>query len=206
MRRALSHAILILAGSSLGVPSGARAQAALADLAGTWALDTAANDDTKALEEEAAKPAARMPGERGPVRVRVGGDARVYPGGGFGAARRFDPALFQLAVNAVKDAPARITIAVTGDTVLIARGDSAPETFVANGRKVKRPWLEGEAEIRAEWKDGRLRIERKLENDLKFEETWTVDAVTRRLIVQTVVDGPITRKIELRRSYSAPSA
>jgi hypothetical protein len=205
MRCAPFVPLLILA-ATLALPSAARAQAALADLAGTWALDTAASDDTKALEEEAAKPAARMPGERGPVRVRVGGDPRMYPGGGFGPARRFDPALLQLAVNAVKEPAARITIAIAGDTVLIARGDSAPETFVANGRKVKRPWLEGEAEIRAEWKDGRLRIERKLENDLKFEETWTIDAAARRVSVTTVIDGPITRKISVLRVYSAPSA
>ena len=205
MRHTLSIPVLILACSALG-PSAVFAQARLSDLAGTWALDTAASDDTKALEEEAAKPAASMPGERGPVRVRVGGDPRIYPGGGFGPARRFDPALFQLAVNAVKDPAERVTIAIAGDTVLIARGDSAPETFVANRRKVKRPWLEGEAEIRAEWKDGRLRIERKLENDLKFEETWTLDAAARRLTVKTVVDGPITRKISVLRVYSAPSA
>ena len=192
---------LLLVVSVLACPSTTAARQDASSLEGVWVLNAAATDDLDELAAEADEAAARAAGERPSVRVRIGGGG-VYPNRGFGAPRQFDPALLKLAVDAVKDPSARVSIALAGDTVLVARGDSAPEAFVVDGKTVKRSWLDDpEAEIRAEWKDGGLRIRRELENDLEFEERWAIEPATGRLIVTIEIDGPITRRIEVKRVY-----
>lgn len=206
MRGALIPSILIASGLAIAMPSSSRAQDARSDLAGTWQFNPEHSDDTEQLAREAGRGLPRPPGAKG---VLVGPREGIATGGppigiagGFGMPRGFDPELIRQAVAEAMVTAERLVLAFKGDTLLLSLDGTAPYVIVTNGKKLRRAWVDGsDVEIKASWKGRQLRIERKLENELKVTDTYQVDPESQRLVITTKVDGPIPRDIEVDRVY-----
>jgi hypothetical protein len=158
------------------------------DLTGVWVLNEA-ESDTIALPSSDSERNHRA------VRIGVNG----WPAG---VQHRSisDPYRMRRAVQAVRDAPDRLFIVRTDTTATLSFDAEPPATFWTDGRDVERLWTDGEpVEVRAEWEGGALRITRELEEEIEVTDTYRLSG--RRLVVRTVVEGPIPRRIELRRVY-----
>jgi hypothetical protein len=157
-----------------------------ADLTGVWVLSQA-ESDTIGL------PAVESERSRSSIRLRIG-----WPNGPYRSIA--DPGRMRRAIEAVRDAPDRIFLARTDTTVAISFDAEPPMTFWTDDRVVERVWTGGEpVEVRAEWEGSTLRITRVLEEDIEVTDSYRLSG--RRLTVRTVVEGPISRRIELRRIY-----
>jgi hypothetical protein len=157
------------------------------DLTGVWILN-AAESDTIGLPVLDAE-------RRRSIRFRIGWSAGASPYRSIS-----DPARMRRAVEAVRDAPDRIFLVRTDTTAVLSFDAEPPVTLWTDGREVVRVWPDGETvTVRAQWKDGTLRITRELKEDLEVTETYRLSG--RRLVVRTIVEGPIPRRIELRRVY-----
>jgi hypothetical protein len=105
------------------------------------------------------------------------------------------------ALDAIGARPDSLVIAIRDSVVVISRDGAPPTASHSDGRKrelLVRPGLAAEA--RAEWTDGGLRIERKLESGAAIVERFSLDE-DGRLVVEIEASGPIPRRIELRWIY-----
>lgn len=203
MRRSFGFSILAAIGLALGLPSFATAQDAQQFLAGIWSLNPEQSDDTDNLEREALESLPKPPGRRVGIFVRRRpAELAIAVPGGFGLPRGFDPELVRRAVDEASNAAERMVLTFKGDTLLLGLDRDVPYVIVANGKNAKRPWVDGsDVEIEASWKDRKLRIERKHENELEITRTFALDRDSGRLIVRTEVDGPIPSEIEVEHVY-----
>jgi len=96
----------------------------------------------------------------------------------------------------------RVVVRQTQDTVTFTFADDFPIGYALNGKKWKRelPGL-GEVETKAEWKDGLLIVERKLEGDVKIRDEFVRGVDSPRLIVNTTVSGLSGRDFTYRTAY-----
>jgi len=96
----------------------------------------------------------------------------------------------------------RVVVRQMQDTVTFTFADDFPIAYAMNGKKRKRelPGL-GEVETKAEWKDGLLIVERKLEGDVKVRDEFVRGPDSPRLIVNTTISGLIGRDFTYRTVY-----
>ncbi len=189
--------IVVLGVLAFSAPRIAVAQSARTDLVGVWVLDPARSEEP---EELTVKP---DPSRRVGVRITGGFGPPFGAFGGFGPPRRLDPELTRQAIDAARSPAARLSIVLSGDTVVLGVADDVPYAIVVNGKKTERAWLDGvPCELKASWKGRKLRIERKLANELEFTETWAIDAKSQQLVVTLEVDGPITRRVDAKHVYN----
>ncbi len=96
----------------------------------------------------------------------------------------------------------RVIVRQMQDTVTFTFADDFPIAYAMNGKKLKRelPGL-GEVETKAEWKDGLLIVERKLEGDVKIRDEFVRGPDSPRLIVNTTISGLIARDFTYRTVY-----
>lgn len=171
------------------------AQSAEPEVAGIWSFLPAESESVDALDAQQKSP-------RPPRAVRGGSARPAGVPGGFGFPRGFDPQLTRDALEILRKTPDRLAISANGDTMVLVFGDAAPYAVITNGKKIKRPWVDGtEAEIKASFRGRVLRIERKLENELKITEEYEVDWTSGHLVVTKEIDGPMPRRLELRSVY-----
>lgn len=203
MLRSIGFSILAAIGLALGLPSVATGQDAQQRLAGIWSLNPEQSDDTEDLERTTLESLPKPPGTVGViVSRRRPGDLAIAVPGGFGLPRGFDPELVRRAVTEASNAAERMVLTFKGDTLLLGLDRDVPYVIVVNGKKAKRSWVDGsDVEIKASWDDGKLRIERKHENDLEITQTFAPDRRSGRLTVSTEVDGPIPSEIEVEHVY-----
>jgi hypothetical protein len=169
----------------------ASASAQSVDIRGVWALDAAASDTLELTKSDTAFAA------RPRFRLGLGG---WY--GGFPPQSRSirDPRRMRDAVDAVGDPAENIVILQDDSTVTISFDAAPPLTVFTDGRKEHRAWRDRDGvKVRARWDDGALRIERELESQVEIVETYRRDGDV--LTITSVVEGPILRRIELRRVY-----
>jgi hypothetical protein len=168
-----------------------RAAAQAADLAGVWILDAAASDTLELEPSDTAQARSSR------FRPGAGGWAGGYPP----RSRSIrDPERMRDAVDAVAHPAAALYIAQDDSTVTISFDGAQPITLHADGRRVERDWLtQYGVRIRTRWHDRALRIERELPSQVEIRETWTRDGAT--LTIETVVEGPIPRRLQLKRVY-----
>ncbi len=195
--------ISILVSHCLILPSAAAAQSRRTAMAGSWVFNAAeSRDSIDAPDDDRSVP--RPPGA--PGGVRVGGGSAPGPVGGFGWPRGFDPATQRQAARIVSTRVERWVVVVNADTVVLSSAGETPYTLVVNGKKSNRRWMDGVlVELKASWKDSQLRIERKLENELKITDTFSLEPESGRLIVTTKAAGPIFRELTAKRVYDRAS-
>lgn len=97
----------------------------------------------------------------------------------------------------------QILIRQNEGTVSVSDATGQMLTVRTDGRKLKEYGLSGEEiETTARWKDSRLSIERRFSGAGSVKETYYVDRLTKRLVVEVRVSGEVfPRAIEMRRVY-----
>jgi hypothetical protein len=185
--------IAALSAAFLAAPAGAQSPG---DLSGVWELDAAASDTIALPSIDSSRD------RRGGVRIGIGGrSGRIPPNRSIQ-----DPERQRQAIEAVRVAPARVFVVRGEGAVTISFDAHPPITLDTDGRSVDRFWTDHEeVEVRARWKDGALLIERELGSGLEIADTYSLDGED-RLTVHTIVEGPIPRRIELRRVYDRASS
>lgn len=172
------------------LPLGAQAAA----IAGLWRYSAEASETVDDARPQGA-PGGGFPGGSGGPRGGMGGGPRSR--GGIGSPE--SSALLMGFLRPVL----QILIRQDDSTVTVSDASGQMQTVRTDGRKVKEYSLSGEAiETTARWKESRLSIERKFSNAGSVKESYYIDPITQRLVIEVRVSGAaFPRAIEMRRVY-----
>jgi hypothetical protein len=200
------------------------------ELAGTWVLNEAdSQNPDSVIRNSGGRPRVTrggaggvidggrggMGGGRGTIDGGLGGrggegrggdgDEGGYGGrGGFPGGARSNGNLVAMrnVMRVLSEERQRIVIRQTQDTVTFTFADRVPIPYAMNGKKNKRelPGL-GEVETKAEWKDGLLNVERKLDGGVKIHDEFVHGPGSPRLIVNTTISGLAGHDVVYRTVY-----
>ncbi len=196
-------AALALAGAAAGCAHHAPALALRPQLTGSWVL---LPDSGHAAAAAATMPVNLAPVEapEAPRRGGRGGERGERGEGGSSRASTYDPEAVQEALAAVARGEPRINIAQTDTSVHLDYADASYFDLRTNGHGGDDVWRNvGRIKSSAEWTDAGLLFRRKLDNGVTVDQTLSRPAGSDRLIVRTVVKGPVPRPITQRRVYKA---
>ncbi len=202
---AAAWAALALAGSAAACAHHAPPPALRPQLTGSWVLVA---DSGHATAAAANAPVNLAPADvpetpRGGARGGRGGE-RGERGESSGRASSYDPEAMQMAVAALARGEPTINIAQTDTSVHLDFADASYFDLALNGHSGDDVWRNvGRIKSMAEWTDAGLLFRRKLDNGVTVDQTLSRPAGSDRLIVQTVVKGPVPRPITQRRVYKA---
>jgi hypothetical protein len=175
----ISSALAFAVGVAFG-PTRARAEKApkkAADLSGRWILNKELTDDAREKMREAAE--GRRGGGPG------GGPPPMEPGGGGEPAEE-------------------LAITQTEPEIVIDEKFGRVRTLHPNGKSYKTE--NGAADLKTEWKDGRLLAETKNTRGGKLIETWELIPDRSRLIVNVRFEGGFGPAVSLKRVYDRAPA
>ncbi len=202
---AAAWAALALAGSAAACAHNAPSAAVRPVLTGRWVLVADSGHAAAAVAEAPSNLApAEIPDRpRGGERGGRGGE-RGERGEGSSRASSYDPEAMQLALAALARGEATINIALADNTVHLDFADASYFDLPLNGHSGDDVWRNvGRIKSMAEWTDAGLLFRRKLDNGVTVDQTLSRPAGSDRLIVRTVVKGPVPRPITQRRVYKA---
>lgn len=187
---------------------GPSAQAAAADLAGSWELNRDLSSPPGSGPGGPDPGARRRPGGgggRGPGGGGgVGGGGGRGPGGGggfgggggrarggppAGAPSREDMEARRALMQEVLTLPARVTITQDGNKVVFIEPDGVVRTYVANGASEKHQLTNGTIETKSKWNGAALRMEITIGARATLVRTFEVRDDPRRLEVATAFAG-----------------
>lgn len=198
-------------GSGPGV-EGPEAQALFAHYTGTWQLN---REESETLREKLAEATRErrgrggfgMPGGRGmpPGGGRTGGRSggRGGPGGPGG-----DPAQVRRVIDRLLGEAERFELQVTDSTITVTPGDRSPTEVRLDGKTETRDLGFAEVELKGEWKDRNVRVERRVKDrGPAVQETYEVVENGARLIVTRSVElGFGGRRVEVVQVYDRTEA
>ena len=203
--RTIVAAVAVLSGCASG---GGGSAVTRADLHGDWVFN---RDQSQSLDSLASGGSRDGGGQRGggidvmdgTAGSRGGGRGGRGIGGGFGGGGdSFDPAQLRAVVRSLASARNRLSVEQSDTAVSLQYSDNLPLPLLTNCKDTKRtlPGL-GEAEIKAEWKDGLLIVEQKLDGGIKLRSEYARGPASRRLVVLTTVTGVGPRAVTVRTVY-----
>lgn len=182
-----------------GLIGGARYVAPRPDLTGTWVLNRAESSDSAVL----AGALTDTIGWR-----RIAGDAAPADGGHdadrYAAYVRRRSDAERATIDVLRATPARFTV-TQADSLFGIEVEGAPPVLVPiGGGAVAIIWIDGRsADVRARWHDGRLEVERRLEDGVRIMEYYTRSPGGSRMVVFAEVDTGFGVSFALRRVYRA---
>jgi hypothetical protein len=214
---------MVAAGALAACASAGNANVPRPQLAGTWVVNQAESQNPDSMIARAGnrgqRPAGRggaggaIDGGRGGGGGARGGGGRGGVGGGMGggpggrglfggAPRELDPGRIRAVLGVLARERRGLVVQQTADSLTFTFADDFPIRYTPNGKKEKRtlPGL-GETEVKAEWKDGLLIVERKLEDDIEIRDEFVRGPDSPRLIVNTTVSGLAPGELTLRTVY-----
>jgi len=205
----LGGALVIVAGVA-SAPAPARAlgmerpASGRADLSGHWKLNKELSDDEPAYAPAATPgPAAGQAAEAEPA-DRESGGGRGGGGGRGRTGRTGQPG----AAGAVDDDPRgarrsqaaeELTVTQTEPEVVVEEKPGRTRNFYPDGRTYKAD--EGLADVKAEWREGALVVEKKTQQGWKLTETWQLAPDRNRLRIDLRLEGGNRPKRSLKRVY-----
>lgn len=184
--------LVVVCASGRGSPN----QPSGVDLSGTWILDREASDD---LESAIANRS------RGGVRRGSGGGGGSARAGG-GGRRMISREAVYADLESLGKAPDRFTLEQAEGEVTLRFPDGRNVSLRTTGQRQNVTWLDGaDVEVRADWRDRALRIER------AAEFVTAVDVYSRngdgaRLSVTTTLSGGMGGDVTVERFYDLESA
>lgn len=177
------------------------------NLSGVWAIDEAHSQDPSLL-----MPANGGRGEMGPGP----GPGIEEPGEGFGRPEFGEGGRTRFAGRRRGGNPMSARRALNdalwpGDPMTLEQRDTTLAMAFEGGDSVRVPitdhqvtiqWHRGtRVQVKAWWKEGALRLERKLPGGIKVEQTYSRSPGADRLVVDTQVKGLPDGKLQFRRVY-----
>jgi len=174
------------------------------DLAGNW-VRNAGESETPAERLMRGRDGGSPPeGSRGGGGAGRGG---MRPGGGMGGARGGGPEMQErmerarTTIQMLTEEGSSITVNQSDSTVVLTYANGSSFEIVTDGKEREKAITGlGDVKVKAEWKDGQLVIERKLEDGLKVREEYTRGPDSPRLLVVTSVSG-LPRDLTFRSVY-----
>lgn len=162
------------------------------DLSGRWAYDREHSDDAreKLRSSREGRRGGRPPGGMG--RRGGGGRSGPPPGGG-----RVDDDQRE-AMRAVLEPAEELAITQTGAEITIEEAYGRTRRLHPDGKTYKTE--NGVADIRTEWKDGKLVVETKRAGG-SATETWELVADGKRILLNVSLRGGFGPSVELKRIY-----
>ncbi|HJS58326.1 MAG TPA: hypothetical protein VKA01_09515 [Vicinamibacteria bacterium] len=170
------------------------------DLSGRFRLNEAESEDARQKMRQA------MEGRR--TGSGMGGSRQGRPPGGpGGSGRRPAPeggggrpegllSLFQ--------APKAITLTHTFAEIAVLEDDGRLRTLHPDGKTYKAEG--GSVDVKSRWDGALLVVESKTANGPKVTETWSLDAVSGKLTIDTAVEAPGREGVKVRRVYDREPA
>ncbi len=208
---AAAGAALALAGLAAACAHHAPPMTLRPALTGSWVLLA---DSGHATPTVAAAPTGYV--DRGDEGVSTrggrggrGGERGERGEGGANRARTYDPEAVQAALAALARGEEHVNIVQTDTSVHLDFADGSYFDLATNGHSGDDVWRNvGRIKSMARWTETGLLLRRKIEeNGVTVDQTFSRPAGSDRLIVQTVVKGPVPRPINERRVYkSVPAA
>ncbi len=204
---AAAWATLALAGSAAACAHHVPPAALRPMLTGRWVLVADSGHATAAAANAPANLAPADIPEPSRARGGRGGERGERGEGGSGRSSSYDPEAMQEAVAALARGEPAINIAQTDTAVHLDFADASYFDLPINGHSSDDVWRNvGRIKSMAEWTEGGLLFRRKLDNGVTVDQTLSRPAGSDRLIVQTVIKGPVPRPITQRRVYRAAAA
>lgn len=211
MARVAALATMVLAGIAAACAHNVPAPALRPALAGSWVLvadsgharpSLAAASTNESLPEPVSEGGGMRGGRRG------GGERGERGDGGYNRARTYDPGAVQEALAALTRGEPRLNIALSDTAVHLDFADASYFDLTTNGHSGDDVWRNvGRIKSSARWSEAGLVFRRKLDNGVSVEQTYSRPSGSNRLIVVSVIKGPVPRPITERRVYEpAPSA
>ena len=127
-----------------------------------------------------------------------------YGGGGMGGGQMSDEqrAEMQRRRNLAREVltPAnRLNITVDGDIVSFTDPDGRVKKYKTDGKKEKHQFDNGTVETKSKWEAGALVIETSLDGGMKFTQSYSLVSDHRELMVQTKMEGGMSRDGDERK-------
>jgi hypothetical protein len=171
-------------------------------LSGRWRINGEKSED--GAEKLRAAAGGRRPGGSGPGGSGPGGSGRAGGGfGGRGAGRRGGgpgrgAGDMRDSMRRLTEAPAEMTITQTETEIAIAEKDGRLRLLHPDGE----PYKDSTGgEVRTRWVDDRLVVDTRLEGGPKVSETFSLDAPTRQLVIESRFEGRLLGDVTVRRVY-----
>jgi hypothetical protein len=159
------------------------------DLTGRWAYNKTLSDDARQkLHEAMARDRGFGPGGSG---MSGGGYLGPVPGTGGEELHESMQALFEPAEE--------LTVTQSEPEIVMEETYGRRRSLRPDGRKYKTE--NGTAQLKAEWKQGRLLVETKSGSGRKLVESWELSANRNRLIVEVRIEGGYGPALLLKRAY-----
>jgi hypothetical protein len=95
--------------------------------------------------------------------------------------------------------PGRLNITVDGDVVSFTDEDGRVKKYKTDGKKEKHAFDNGTVETKSKWENGALTIETSLEGGMKFTQSYSLVSDHRELMVQTKMEGGMSRDDDERK-------
>lgn len=213
----MRHSLAVLGVLAISAAAAPSLSSQAPSLAGAWKLNVAESDKPMEKLKDASSAAPKVNDGYGSMKDRVGaGRIAGEPGGssgsgggrsgGGGAAAGGGGGNMSLPgpdFGRIMHPGGEVTVEQSDTTITIADGQSLPQVFFLDGRKVEEPGSgEEPKQTTAKWKDGKLTVEKKLGSIGTIRETYAVDAAKHRLVVDAkLTSSQLGKTLEIRRVY-----
>lgn len=171
--------------------------AASVDLSGRWAYNASLSDDAREKMRPGRDPGGR-PGGGGPMGPG-GGGMGGHGGGRMGPPPGADGDDARESMRAILEPAEELAIAQTGTEIVIDEKFGRTRRLHPDGKKYKTD--NGASEVKAGWKEGKLRVETKRARGGGVVETWEIVPDGSRLIVGVKIEPGFAPAVELKRIY-----
>ena len=150
---------------------------------------------------------AGMPDDQGGGGHRhggYGGGGGGYGGGMGGGGQMSDEqrAEMQRRRNLARELltpPTRLNISVDGEIVSFTDADGRVKKYKVDGKKEKHQFDNGTVETKSKWEAGALTIETSMDGGMKFTQSYSLVSDHRELMVQTKMEGGMSRDDDERK-------
>ncbi|MDH3253980.1 MAG: hypothetical protein OEM62_03235 [Acidobacteriota bacterium] len=171
------------------------------DLSGTWELDEALSEDPMQLRGRGGRDSGGFGGGIGGGGWGGGGWGGGRPGGGIGSGppggmqssrdRRESREEMERRMRELRKSVERLRIAQTGDSLRMTFADGREHAIATNNKKTIIETPQGEAEVKAKWRDGSLIVTTKTGRRATIETYHlTADRTLLTVVVEMASDGP----------------
>jgi len=95
--------------------------------------------------------------------------------------------------------PTRLNISVDGEIVSFTDADGRVKKYKVDGKKEKHQFDNGTVETKSKWAEGALTIETSMDGGMKFTQSYSLVSDHRELMVQTKMEGGMSRDDDERK-------
>ena len=199
MGRDAWQCVIGLAGAVL-IPTIVAASQAVSELQkfnGAWVLNRQQSTSAGSGGGEAAPEGGGH--RRGGFSGGFGGPGGTGRGMGTGSEDRAAMERQRALMHELLEPLPRLTVTTEGDIVTFTAADGRVRRYRVDGRKEKHQFDNGTVETKSKWEEGALTIETSMDGGMKFTQSYSLVSDHRELMVQTKMEGGMSRDDDERK-------